>query len=556
MRNHVLACWTVIVGFGCCSVFGEEVLFQGTVPRVNEVSGKNLSIKINKDKDSSSGWGIVAESSGRTIRQDVNVGNRNILVFPDFVLEMTNANVPTLDRWWCMAETIGDYKIVKKDLAEFKLPAILKTNRRQLNGKDLVILSNGIVALSVCPAVNGAIVKYVDLVTGINWFYLNSETFSGADAGTFAGVGFVELVNQYAGVVGNEFKVVAIDEKNDAVALKMSAIYKRDPRLKVERTLRLEKGSTAFSVKSILSAVGGDNKKYRLKHRPELVIGAGISKGDCFYVLEKDVMREVVYAGGQLYVRSNRLAAFDRNAGEMLAVVYQKKDLETLYLWMDNQKCNIEAWTIEKPLTKPLALEVTYYLVRGMSGLSALNEKAALHVETDKQWSLNNEDAVIHVAVGTPRSYKDLKIHLIVIGPDGGETKLKPVEVVGSVPGMAVHRRLVWNTGDCVKGNYRVNIMVFSNGEQLINHTLTLKVLGEGISKYKALGREIGRLLNEFRSSYKGQGDAALKKRIYDQFAATARLRYEYVWSLKSGDIEKLDMLNQRIKRIINHEKK
>ena len=120
-------------------------------------------------------------------------------------------------------------------------------------------------------------------------------------------------------------------------------------------------------------------------------IGGDVSDGDCFYIPENDEFKKFSITAGQQYVKGHCLAALDGQKGTLLAIVYEKKDFETIYVWMDGEKYNIEAWTIARPLQSPLALNVVYYLIRGMDQVNSLNKNAVLSMTTDKPLYISNE---------------------------------------------------------------------------------------------------------------------------------------------------------------------
>ena len=184
------------------------------------------------------------------------------------------------------------------------------TRGQTRHGHDRVTIANGYLRVSVVPQVGGRIIEMTDLITGRNQF---QDTYSSLEKlpdltkkREFLG-GFEDNIDRHDIAWRTPYEVQTLVEKPDEVSIVARADVENPGeggrKLRIERTMRLVKGSPVLWITLRYTALGGAQNVKIMPH-PRPFAGEAPDTNDTFYVSSRgEVVRSpVTDKQGDVYV--------------------------------------------------------------------------------------------------------------------------------------------------------------------------------------------------------------------------------------------------------------
>ena len=527
----------------CTSAVEEVVMSRRTLDRSNLFMSGDFSFSVTTDDRSPSGWSAKVGRGSEERNVPIQRSGRTLVFLPGEILEVRNNRLPGHEHWSLMQETIGEFEVVRRTPSDFHPTGAMQAAEEKIDGLDTYVCQNGTLTLRMLPAFNGAIYSLFDAVSGLEFLYGKPE---GAQSKlSFERLGFLEMVNRFGQTACVEFHPEWRTFPDGTAILTMEQVLPGGD-VKLSRAMELTPGLPQVKLRSVFTPCNSVQNAFSLRHRPEATFaGSADNHSVSIFTQENGIWKEQPSPSGEVIPQGTRYALVDRDRGILFGVSYEVQDLQQLYLWNAENYVTLEAWSVARPLSTPLALAVRYFLIRGMSKINFLGMDGALFLPDLHPVLHAGKEWIPTLVYGSASCWKTLGIVFTV--KDGqGKTVLSEKRPLSSpVPGFAVsHKCSPLDTRRLTPGIYKVE---FSLSEGDIAGFLPLTVVStEQLQEFQAFQTDIQNKIEEQRRACKNAPPAKKKQALRD-FKQLLVLRNKYEEALQNGDMETLRRLSQAL---------
>ena len=173
--------------------------------------------------------------------------------------------------------------------------------------REVTILENGFVRLSVTPGIGGRVLEFVNLKTGHGMAKVRldniakkpDDNWTGADYGGFTDVPVLG-VGWPGDFWGLTYELKVVDGKDGAKAVVANA---KAGQIGIERTMTLFPDSTMLRIETRQTNIGNAPQKMRVRFHCEMAVGERADDNDDVFYASPDGVKVMDYVVGAEYAR-------------------------------------------------------------------------------------------------------------------------------------------------------------------------------------------------------------------------------------------------------------
>ncbi|MCK4244078.1 MAG: beta-galactosidase trimerization domain-containing protein, partial [Candidatus Omnitrophica bacterium] len=257
---------------------------------------------------------------------------------------------------------------------------------------DKLLLSNGLVRLTIVPERGGKIIEYSTLPEKVNHL---------------AGGGIEENEGQWPGSFFDQpfsYKIIKDTAKEIKVLLKMDHAV-NDLLLKKLITIKKNEAKVDLGIEEY--NYGNVSKLLSLCLHPELSIGGIADREDRFFIPTPEGLETPSYVRSRSnhYFTPKEGWACCCDKGRKVAYItsFFLDEVKTVYIWMGADRYNLELFTPKKKIEslKALSLHTELFLIKGISGVSSFREGITLYISLPNTFLLQDKEIRFTVEVGS-----------------------------------------------------------------------------------------------------------------------------------------------------------
>jgi len=490
---------------------------------------------VESDVETGGGWG---GETFLTVSYDGERHRRKVVPGDTLTFAFTNRRLNAV-----IKEVVSAYPgNVLCRLEEAKVDATLAdctVREEDFFGQKSVLVSNGLIAFRLVPALGGRMVELLSLPDAVNHLAVDGDAIrkNPAPSGWVDFGGMDENAGGWPGPFWNQpFTVAKTDASPDEVRVRLEMAQPvewqtsyANPQGGVNRLVKeftLRKGEARVEVRTLNSNEDKTARLTGLRTHPLFRIGGDAESSDVWAAPEQTGVSEKAhpFGGAQAQLRVSPAAGWSAliDTARRIALVntFDLETVETLYLNTQPNGYNVELWAKprEIPAGGTFEFKHSLALIRGLSGVLGERNGLAANIAWESGASAN--------------AARPLKFSVQAGSAVGGDFQMKteirqgntPVATFGPSPlrlepGRAVSASHIWEVGDHVGGGYSVFFTILNaDGEPALQISRPFQVANgkenEGRSKTVS---EFERGIQRLREQYvKARGQAS---------AATMRLR-------------------------------
>lgn len=371
------------------------------------------------------------------------------------------------------ARRVADLSDRLKAAAPAETPCTLVRGRTR-HGHDLVTIANGYLRISVVPQVGGRIVELTDLIAGRNQIqehYTATNRLPDLTGKRVYLDGFEDSIDRHDDAWRAPYDVRVASDTPAEVSIVARADVENPGedgrKLRIERTMRLSRGSPVLAVSIRYTVLGGMQNVKMMPH-PCPFVGEAPDSNDVFYVSSQGaVMRYPARDnGGDIYVpldsNDHWAAICDRRDRQTLVNTFAGP-VELLDIYMGKGAYTLEPYTpqIEGVAAgASVSMDLAYWFCYNLDAVNFANTALAGQLQLDRETVSGGENLHARVALVSATQAMPLRLAPRVLDAGGRVVKEFPAFTLASAMLVARPAAREFDVRDIPEGPYTLVVDV------------------------------------------------------------------------------------------------